>query len=47
YALQETGDRYVESIEGSFTNVVGLPMATLEQMLKAAGYDPRNFRTTD
>ena len=25
YALQEGGDRFVESIEGSFTNVLGLP----------------------
>jgi septum formation protein len=43
YALQETGDRYVESLEGSMTNVVGLPMELLERMLKAAGYDPREF----
>jgi septum formation protein len=44
YALQETGDRFVERIEGSFTNVVGLPMELLERMLKAAGYDPNEFR---
>jgi len=44
YALQETGDRFVERIEGSFTNVVGLPMELLERMLKAAGYDPRSLR---
>jgi len=25
------------------TNVVGLPMELLERMLKAAGYDPREF----
>jgi len=43
YALQETGDRYVESLEGSTTNVVGLPMQLLERMLRAAGYDPREF----
>jgi septum formation protein len=47
YALQETGDRFVESIEGSFTNVVGLPMELLERMLKAAGYDPNEFRDVD
>jgi septum formation protein len=45
YALQETGDRYVEELQGSATNVVGLPMALLERMLKAAGYDPNDFRT--
>ncbi|MBE3135723.1 MAG: septum formation protein Maf [Acidobacteria bacterium] len=44
YAIQETGDLYVESIDGSLTNVVGLPMQLLERMLKAAGYDPRQFR---
>ncbi len=44
YALQETGDRFVESLEGSFTNVVGLPMELLERMLKAAGYEPRSLR---
>jgi len=43
YALQETGDRYVERIDGSFTNVVGLPMELLERMLGAMGYDPRGF----
>jgi septum formation protein len=47
YALQETGDRFVESIEGSFTNVVGLPMELLERMLKVAGYDPKDFRDVD
>jgi septum formation protein len=44
YALQETGDRYVEQMDGSPTNVVGLPMELLERMLKAAGYDPRDLR---
>lgn len=33
YAIQETGDRYVERIEGSFTNVVGLPMELLERLV--------------
>jgi len=44
YALQETGDRYVEKIEGSLTNVVGLPMELLEQMIKAAGYRPEDLK---
>jgi septum formation protein len=26
YGIQETGDEFVERIEGSFTNVIGLPM---------------------
>lgn len=44
YALQETGDRFVEEIDGSFTNVVGLPMRLLERMLREAGYAPEVFR---
>ena len=44
YALQETGDRYVETIDGSLTNVVGLPMELLERMIKAIGYAPEDFR---
>jgi len=47
YALQETGDRFVQRLEGSYTNVVGLPMELLERMLKAAGYDPNEFRGVD
>jgi septum formation protein len=34
YAIQETGDRFVERIEGSFSNVVGLPLELLARMLK-------------
>ncbi len=33
YAIQETADRYVEKIEGSFTNVVGLPLELTERMI--------------
>jgi septum formation protein len=33
YGIQETGDEYVERIEGSFTNVMGLPMELTEQLL--------------
>lgn len=40
YAIQETGDRFVERIEGSFSNVVGLPMELLAKMLKQIGYLP-------
>ncbi|MCL2701073.1 MAG: Maf family protein [Phycisphaerae bacterium] len=34
YAIQETADRYIESIEGSWSNVVGLPMELLARMLQ-------------
>lgn len=33
YAIQETGDEFVERIEGSLTNVMGLPMELLESLL--------------
>ncbi len=33
YGIQDRGDKFVEHIEGSFTNVVGLPVELLEQML--------------
>ncbi|HUU30686.1 MAG TPA: Maf family protein [Phycisphaerae bacterium] len=47
YALQETADRYVEAIDGSRTNVVGLPLELLERLLKAMGYEPKDFRHSD
>jgi len=33
YAIQETGDAFVERIEGSLTNVMGLPMELLQRLL--------------
>lgn len=36
YAIQDGGDRIIESIQGSYTNVVGLPMERLEEALKVA-----------
>ena len=37
YAIQESAERYVERLEGSFTNVVGMPMELVMKMLLAAG----------
>jgi len=37
YAIQETGDEFVEKIEGSLTNVMGLPMELLELLLAGLG----------
>jgi len=34
YAIQEHGDRYVTRVEGSFSNVVGLPLELLKEMLR-------------
>jgi septum formation protein len=36
YAIQETGDRLVVRLEGSWSNVVGLPMELLGRMLHSS-----------
>jgi len=41
YAIQESGDRFVTRVDGSWTNVVGLPMETVVRMLRAAGIGTR------
>lgn len=40
YAVQGIGAMFIDSIHGSYTNVVGLPLATLFQMMRRAGIDP-------
>lgn len=40
YAVQGIGALFIDSIHGSYTNVVGLPLALLFRMLRAAGLDP-------
>lgn len=40
YGIQETGDAFVERIEGSFTNVMGLPMERTQRLLKQLGIVP-------
>ena len=37
YALQGKGGMFVSRIEGSYSNVIGLPMALVREMLIAAG----------
>jgi septum formation protein len=34
YAIKETGDEFIEKIEGSLTNVMGMPMELLERILQ-------------
>jgi len=34
YAIQETADRFVAAVEGSFSNVVGLPLELVRRMLR-------------
>lgn len=40
YAVQGIGAMFIDSIHGSYTNVVGLPLAMLFQMMRKAGLDP-------
>ena len=41
YAIQGRGARFVERIEGSCSNVVGLPVAVVDELLRATGWvDP-------
>lgn len=40
YGIQDSADAFVERIEGSFTNVVGLPMELLTGLLDHWGYHP-------
>jgi len=44
YAVQGIGAMFIDSIHGSYTNVVGLPLAMLFQMLHKAGIDPLRQR---
>ncbi len=44
YAVQGVGSMFIDSIHGSYTNVVGLPLALLYQMLRKAGLDPLRNR---
>lgn len=44
YAIQETADRFVTAVEGSFTNVVGLPMELVDSMLQELRDHPTSHR---
>jgi len=44
YAIQETGDRFVELVEGSFSNVVGLPTELVRRMLEELRRQPEANR---
>ncbi len=37
YGIQDSGDAFIEKVEGSFTNVVGLPMELVTAMLAEFG----------
>ncbi len=38
YAVQESGDRFVEALDGRFSTVVGLPLALVAAVLRERGY---------
>ena len=38
YAIQENGDQFIDRLEGSFSNVVGLPMELLTSLLSELGF---------
>lgn len=42
YGIQETGDAFVDHIDGSFTNVMGLPMELVERLLGELGIVPES-----
>lgn len=37
YAIQGRASRFVTRIEGSYSNVVGLPVATVDELIRASG----------
>lgn len=45
YAAQEHGERIIAAVEGSWTNVVGLPMERLTTELAALGVFPKTKET--
>jgi septum formation protein len=40
YAIQGLASLFVQGIEGDHSNVVGLPLSLVGELLRAAGYDP-------
>lgn len=45
YAIQGIGALFVESVRGSYTNVVGLPLPTLYRLFRQLGLDLLTFRS--
>ncbi len=44
YAIQETADRFVTKIEGSWSNIVGLPMELVVKMIEELVSRPQRHR---
>ncbi len=47
YGVQGYGALFVEAVRGSYSSVVGLPIATTYQLLRRAGYYPPNLPCRD
>jgi len=45
YAIQENGDEFVERLDGSLTNVIGLPMELVTRLLSEQGIVKIEHRT--
>ena len=46
YGIQETGDEFVDHIDGSFTNVMGLPMELVNRLLSEFDIKPGAWGVT-
>jgi septum formation protein len=46
YAIQGLGSLFVEGVEGSYSNVVGLPIPLMYRLFSRLGYDLKDFRST-
>ena len=44
YAIQGLGALFVETVDGNYTNVVGLPLPLTYRLVARSGYDLRDFR---
>jgi septum formation protein len=47
YAVQGLGALFVESIDGNYSNVVGLPLPLLYRLLRSVGHDLRSLRPAE
>ena len=46
YAIQDLGALFVESIEGNYSNVVGLPIPLVDRLSRELGWPLRAWRSS-